>query len=354
MPDIVSGIASGVSGLFGSLLSSINANKQMKLMREENQKNRDFNASEAQKSREFNEYMFDRTNEYNSPTQVVSRLVDAGLNPALAFGGFSNAQFGGSSAQASSSGGLSPVSPDFSGISSAGRAAVDAYNASRKTSAEVDLLESEAEKNRKETSWIDRLNSVQEKLNKVGIDVAFSTENLNNKQARYYTGLLDEVNENIELIRSNVANNSVSHDILVSEKHIKAVESKYADERNVLSLAELRSQISANLSGARLNDAQTIQVSTLLSHLVSNLDAQTRNLSADAVIKEFEGKIDNKLLSYYGVEDLARYKRDIAKYGAELVKQQGRESKSNADYKIFDTFMKPLCSILAIGGLMLK
>lgn len=41
---------------------------------------------ENQKSREWNEKMWNLQNEFNSPTAQLARFVDAGLNPALAYG----------------------------------------------------------------------------------------------------------------------------------------------------------------------------------------------------------------------------------------------------------------------------
>lgn len=41
---------------------------------------------ENQKSRDWNEKMWNLQNEYNSPTAQLARFVDAGLNPALAYG----------------------------------------------------------------------------------------------------------------------------------------------------------------------------------------------------------------------------------------------------------------------------
>lgn len=123
----LSWIGGAAGGLLSSISSAISANKQIKAQKEENALNRQFNADEAQKSRDFELDMFNRTNSYNDPKQVVARLSKAGLNPALAFGGFQNAAFGGNSAAAFSNNGVGTPLPDFTGLSAQSRHAAYKY-----------------------------------------------------------------------------------------------------------------------------------------------------------------------------------------------------------------------------------
>lgn len=93
--------------------SIYNSERQLAAQREENQKNRDFNAEQSQLGREFTEHMYDRQmedypelqriaaneqfrlaqnefnmeNRYNDPSQQVARLQSAGINPNSVFGG---------------------------------------------------------------------------------------------------------------------------------------------------------------------------------------------------------------------------------------------------------------------------
>lgn len=50
---------------------------------EESQKSRDFNAEEAAKQRDWEEQMYDKQNEYNTPSAMLARYREAGLNPML-------------------------------------------------------------------------------------------------------------------------------------------------------------------------------------------------------------------------------------------------------------------------------
>ncbi|WGL30962.1 DNA pilot protein [Dipodfec virus UOA04_Rod_592] len=116
-------IASGIAGLFGlgSNIHQVNqANKwnqkQLDAQIAENQKNRDFSASEAAIARNFQadfaREMFDKTNKHNSMSNQVSQLKSAGLNPALAYSGNSfvpGSMPSVSPSAASSSGSISPT-----------------------------------------------------------------------------------------------------------------------------------------------------------------------------------------------------------------------------------------------------
>lgn len=93
--SLKSGLGGALSGVAGGLLGSVGSkaidslfgsdpNKQnMKIMQMQNL----FNALEAQKNRDFQLQMYNMTNAYNSPKQQVQRMMEAGLNPDLMYGG---------------------------------------------------------------------------------------------------------------------------------------------------------------------------------------------------------------------------------------------------------------------------
>lgn len=109
---ILGGIGQAFSGF--SSLSSMFDNSYDKIARqnrewqsEENQKNRDWQSSEWTRQ-------FDATNEYNDPSNQVARLVNAHINPSLAFSNGSG-QIGQSSASPSApSGANGSVTTPFS------------------------------------------------------------------------------------------------------------------------------------------------------------------------------------------------------------------------------------------------
>lgn len=111
-------IGAGVSflgGLFGNKSQSSNVDKQIAAQRQENALNREYNAREAEKNRMFQRSQIMDYRAYNSPANQAKLMQQAGYHPMSALGQFGSMDAGLSSgAQASSSGGISPVgySPD--------------------------------------------------------------------------------------------------------------------------------------------------------------------------------------------------------------------------------------------------
>lgn len=122
--DAVTNIGSSVLGGFANIFGSSNANAtNERLAREnrdwqtsENQKNRDFTLSQNKESRAWQEKMWNLQNQYNTPSAMMSRYREAGLNPYV-LGGNSPAVgaagSAGSAPQGSASSVGSPVLPNI-------------------------------------------------------------------------------------------------------------------------------------------------------------------------------------------------------------------------------------------------
>lgn len=142
------GLISGGASVLGTLGSIFSANKALKAQREENEKNRQFNAQQAALSRQYNTQMVNEQNLYNDPSNVMRRLQKAGINPALAYsnGGsvLGSVGIGSTSQQASSNSSVNPAMPDWSGIGQAGQSIMQTQllkEQARKTAAEADQVE---------------------------------------------------------------------------------------------------------------------------------------------------------------------------------------------------------------------
>ncbi len=138
----------GAASVLGSVLSANSANKSLFAQRTENAINRQFNHDEARLAREYNSSMIASQNEYNNPRNVMKRLKEAGINPALAYsnGGsvLGSVGIGSTSQQASSNSSVNPAMPDWSGIGQAGQSIMQAQllkEQARKTAAEADQVE---------------------------------------------------------------------------------------------------------------------------------------------------------------------------------------------------------------------
>lgn len=120
VPKIITAGASAAGGLFGSIASIFQHNKQLDLQRQENEKNRQFNAAQADLARRYNTEMVRQQREYDDPRAVMARLQAAGINPALAFSNgmpMMDMGVGSTGIQASTPAGSVGAAPsDFSGI----------------------------------------------------------------------------------------------------------------------------------------------------------------------------------------------------------------------------------------------
>lgn len=119
---VTSGIST-LSNLFGNIASQNNADNANRLSVQLQRENNQFNHDEAELAYQRQIDQWQRETGYNSPIEQVKRLQQAGLNPALLYGGYGPTNVAASShvgSQASSaSSGISPqlptLMPVFSG-----------------------------------------------------------------------------------------------------------------------------------------------------------------------------------------------------------------------------------------------
>lgn len=130
----ISSVGSGASGLFGGLFSAGQQRRQYK-----------YNLRLQKQQQQWQKEMWDLENMYNLPINEVKRLLDAGINPALAF---SN---GGAAAapipQSGSAGGVSAPTAEMPNV---GAAAVQAMQQSALVDSQTELNKSLAGKADKE------------------------------------------------------------------------------------------------------------------------------------------------------------------------------------------------------------
>lgn len=117
LPVISSALIGAGSGLVGSLLSGASNKKAAKIAAKQSEKNLQTQINYARESADLewkrNLEQWNRENAYNDPSQVVQRLQNAGLSPALALG-----NYGGNTAAASPSYSMGDI--DASKVKSAG------------------------------------------------------------------------------------------------------------------------------------------------------------------------------------------------------------------------------------------
>lgn len=231
--DPVSAVLGGLS-FGGSLFNSIFGNNQqmrmMKMQRQENALNRQFNHDEAELNRSFQMDVLHQQQDYNSASSQVQRLQEAGLNPALAYGQIGDMSASSpAGAQASASGGLSPLvyqGFDPMSLTQASLLAAQTENVKEDTNNKKfqgTILESDAK-------YRDALN--QGNLDVMGINIAFTggqiewtKQEIAESKARVQN--LAELNDKLQ---QETANLKKQWDILDEQARIAAIDRFFKSE----------------------------------------------------------------------------------------------------------------------------
>lgn len=212
------GISSGISSAAGGMISGavngifggIRAKKQHKrnkeilaLQNKYEQERMELQAEMNKEQAQFNQGlamdMFDHTAKYNSPAEERKRLEEAGLSPALMYGGGGAGGSGsGSTAGAGAAQGVAALQPMGLQIALQAekqRAEINALNAqTMKTNAEAAAVGAGIEKTGSEIN-LNKINAAksEREINNISADIANKTEQLRNQIIQ--NDILDETKE---------------------------------------------------------------------------------------------------------------------------------------------------------------
>lgn len=188
------GFAVNALSNIGNMFSNSENNKSnQKFQSEQNQIDRDFQREMAEYAYQQNLAQWQRENEYNSPAQVMSRLKEAGLNPDLIYGGGAGNLTAASSPQMQGSVGSHGVTP--SSVPSTVNS--DSLNQAMLTDAQIDVLRSQADKNRADAGKATTEESVVKDLAENTIRVGDATISMNKS-------LSEQLQANTKMIRDTV------------------------------------------------------------------------------------------------------------------------------------------------------
>lgn len=318
---------SAAGGLLSSVFGGISQKKILEAQQRENELNRQFNHDEAELSRQFNERMWNAQNEYSDPSSVVARLQRAGLNPALAFGGFDNGSLAASGGVASSSGSVNPGPLDTSGIQSAG----NAYMNSKLLEAQTRLANSEAGRNEAEIPWVDRLNMSVVDLNRSvsGLNVSnmIRTDKLTDKEAA-------KLDADINLLRNKA--DEVIQNARLLDASATGVEIRNMYEHAIKSneVQQGLATIKKTFSEANLNDRQAYDLACTLSSRLGLMNAETGKLNSETKTINFDFDVKSMVGSLKLAEVQSR------SIEAELLKLQSEaeQARFQADNIVFSTW----------------
>lgn len=253
---LISGASSLLGGLFGSGAQSSANRTNLQIARETNQ----MQYQMFQEQNAFNERMYNQMQQYNTPAAQMQRYNDAGINPYIAAGNVQsgNAQSALQSAQPLPlhAAQVMPVDAFKDSFSQIGNV-ISQY-------AQNELALSQAQKNRAEAGWVDRLNGAQ--LNKMsaetnnlyqqgsllGLDYKLKNDTLGNYIKLSDLSVLnaEKTNEQLDVITQSARLENALKNIDLG------IQSKYGERMFVATLSKTLAESFATNASVRQRDAQ--------------------------------------------------------------------------------------------------
>lgn len=274
---LISGASSLLGGMFGSASQSSANRTNLQIARETNQ----MQYQMFQEQNAFNERMYNQMQQYNTPAAQMQRYQEAGINPYIAAGNVQsgNAQSALQSAQPLPlhTAQVQPVNAFQDAFSQIGNV-ISQY-------AQNELALSQAQKNRAEAGWVDRLNGAQ--FNKLsaetnnlyqqgsllGLDYKLKNDTLGN-----YIRLSDlsvvnaeKTNEQLDVITQSARLENALKNINLG------IQSKYGERMFVATLSKTLAESFATQAGVRQRDAQ-------IAIDKQNANTNAKNASTNAAV----------------------------------------------------------------------
>ena len=288
--------ASLVGNIVGSAQQNANINSQISEQRRENALNRAWNKSMAELANRWSIEQWNRENAYNTPSAVMARLREGGVNPDLFYG-----NSGVNSAAASPN--VTPTAAsDPTDVSALGSKMTvgDITNnvvSQALMSAQIKKLDADTKKTGQETENLKiegtilsadaltraALNEQALEIGKSTIYVNHSIGNLNHKEAELVSSKISEVAANTDLlyqkadeVKANIRNINAN---TASVRFGMMMRSKEFRQR----VAEFQEQVRVNDSTIRLNYEQA-------STYLATRAATVLNINADTALKASSAK----------------------------------------------------------------
>lgn len=329
---IATGISSAASLLGGLFGGKANQSAQDKANATNLQIARETNQNQYQMFHEqnaFNERMYNQMQAYNTPAAQMQRYSDAGINPYIAAGNVQtgNAQSSLQSAQAPQLQ-MAQVAPAL-GMGDAIQNSFSQIGNVVAQYAQNELALSQAQKNRAEAGWVDRLNgaqfnkmsaetnNLQQQGSLLGLDYKIKSDTLGNyiKLSDLSVVNAEKTNEQLEVITQSARLENALKNINLG------IQSKHGEDMFVAQLSKTLAESFATQAGVRQRDAQIAIDKQNANTNASVGAAQIQSLVSQAIktAEEATGiKIDNK------------YKDSLQKFSVDLLSNKVAASSSDA------------------------
>lgn len=321
MANEFSNVGVPLIGAATSLFAGIRASKQqqkivaqqIQAQKEENAANRRYNLMLAEKQNQWNLQQWQRNNDYNTPSAVMSRLREAGVNPHMYYSK-GNAMGGVSTASPEMTAGA-PSSPiDTSGLlqqRTYGDAVQKAMEQAllsasvRKTNAEAGLVNQKRETEEYNTdifqsdaAFRNALNSSSLRLTGMDIELKGSQRNLTDGQVgmlRYEAALLQKQMDKIDMENKQMEANIA---LLNEQQKYTALKQVLESEQVQAMCKQLASQTALNYQQAQ--DIAATQAARLLNLQVSAQKTQNEaySIAWDTKIKHLQLDMDSDMFEW--------------------------------------------------------
>ena len=273
--------------------------QQIQAQKEENEANRRYNFMLAQKQNQWNLEQWQRNNDYNTPSAVMSRLREAGVNPHMYYSK-GNAMGGVSTASPEMTAGAPSAPVDTSGLlqqRTYGDAIQKAMEQSllaasvRKTNAEAGLVDQKRETEEYNTdifqsdaAFRNALNSSSLRLNGMEIELKGSQRKLTDGQVgmlRYEAALLQKQMDKIDMENKQMEANIA----LLNEQQ------KYTALKQVLESEQVQAQCKMLASQTALNYQQAQDIAATQAARILNLKVSAEKTQNEAYSIAWDTKI---------------------------------------------------------------
>lgn len=335
MADVFNNVGVPLIGAATSLFAGIRASKQqqkivaqqIQAQKEENAANRRYNLMLAEKQNQWNLQQWQRNNDYNTPSAVMSRLREAGVNPHMYYSK-GNAMGGVSTTSPEMTAGA-PSSPiDTSGLlqqRTYGDAVQKAMEQSllaasvRKTNAEAGFVDQKRETEeyntdifKSDAAFRDALNGSSLRLTDMEIELKGSQRKLTDGQVgmlRYEAALLQKQMDKVDMENKQMEAN-IS---LMSEQQKYIALKQVLESEHVKAMCkQLASQTSLNYRQAQ--DIAATQAARILNLNMSSLKTQNEAYSVawDTKIKHLQLDMDSDMFEWRKIMEQAHDVVDLS------------------------------------------
>ena len=317
-PRFVDALITGGASLVGNLLgfgSNQSANQiNLEIAKQNAELQRETNAQNYkifQEQNAFNEQMWNKQNEYNLPSNVVKRLLDAGINPSAVFGNGSYSEAGSlQSVNASPmvapqlNARVSPYNPDLSGVG-------DAANAFFQNQLISKNIESQGIDN--QAKQID----LQYKVQRIILDMREQISRIDNNLAQ--KGLSEQERQNLISQKKDMDNR-----IKLFEENYE-----YLSNREKLQNDVLENQAVNLLADSTLKRVQASFQSMMMHYYpqITQADLNVKTAEFNDLVQSAQLKVkEGKLTSAKATQQYLQNGLDAIEYRKERLKDKARNS----------------------------